>query len=396
MYIGILKERKLDENRVALQPSQVRKLVEEGHRVFVETQAGEAAQYPDEEYLQAGALITEKQKVLDSCKLLLKVKCPTVEEYGDYRADHILFTYFHFDENISKEKTYKLIGNGFLGISYEWVGKDGQYPLLEPMSKLTGHLFYQRSVELLAQHKGVLAGAYAQGIPGANILIIGLGRIGTEVLKCALLNRLKVTVVARNYEQVVDKTSQIFNQMLGVNPEINLPLVIPFDNNNPDNCKQQINQLIPKIDIVINCAVRRPDLPKDKLEYLINKSMISQMQPYSVVCDATACDRDLVETCVSSEILDHYDLIDDIIHYNPDHIPSYVPKTSTDLLTANTFEYVRLIANLGVEKAIQSNEFLRNGVSCFQGHITHQYTADKKGFDYVNIESLIPQLILEK
>jgi len=228
-------------------------------------------------------------------ELLLKVKCPTAEEYGDYRADHILFTYLHFDENITPEKTQSLISSGFLGIAYEWVGENGRYPLLDPMSKLTGLLFYQRSVELLSEHKGVLAGSYIGGLPGANILILGMGRVGTEVLKCALLNRLNVTVVARNSQQVADKTRQVFQQMFGVEAKINLPKVIVFDNDRPGECKRSISELMPQLDIIINGAVRRTNLPKEKLDYLIDRSMISQMQPNSIVCDATACDRDFIE-----------------------------------------------------------------------------------------------------
>ena len=389
MQIGVLKERKQDERRVALQPCQARQLVEKGHQVCIESGAGCFAQYPDRAYLEAGALVTDKKQILEDCQLILKVKCPILEEYNDYGVEHTLFTYLHFDENISPEKTKTLIRSGFLGIAYEWVGQNGQYPLLEPMSKITGHLFYQRSVELLAQHKGVLAGAYDRALSGAKILIIGLGRIGTEVLKCALLNRLNVIVVARDPQQVTHKVNQIFNQVFGLDPDMDIPLIIPFDNDKPDECKSRIDELMPQLDIIINCAVRRSNFPKDQLDYLIDKSMIRQMQPHSIVCDATACDQDLLETCISSESLTHYDLIEQVIHYNPDHIPSYVPKTSTDLLTNATFEYVKLIASLGTKEAIQSNEALKNGVSCYKGQITHLYTAEKKGFKYVDILDLL-------
>jgi alanine dehydrogenase len=389
MNVGVLKERKKDERRVALQPHQVQQLVSQGHSVWVEREAGIFAQYRDRDYQQAGASVSDKQQILQNCQLLLKVKCPIPGEYHDYRSDHILFTYLHFDENISPENIEALIQSGFLGIAYEWVGTQGNYPLLEPMSKITGHLFYQRSTELLAQHKGVLAGRYTEDLTGANILIIGLGRIGTEVLKCALLNQLNITVVARHPQQVIDKTHQILQQLFGVEPSQDLPHIIPFDNFHPEQCQERLKKLMPTLDIIINCAVRRPELPKDKLKYLIDRDSIALMQPYSVVCDATACDRDLLETCISSESLTHYDLIKDIIHYSPDHIPSYVPKTATDLLTNATFEYIQLIANQGLKTAIQSNKALQNGVSCYQGQITHQYTAQKKGFNYANILDLL-------
>ncbi|MEC4805082.1 MAG: hypothetical protein SAJ12_20450 [Jaaginema sp. PMC 1079.18] len=388
MHIGILKERKQDERRVALQPSQAKVLMQAGHTVWVETGAGVAAQYSDRAYTEAGAQIVDKASLLQQATLLLKVKCPIASEYDDYRADQILFTYLHFDENIPPERTYALIDSGFLGIAYEWVEKDGNYPLLEPMSKLTGHLFYQRSVELLAQHKGILAGGYGPGLPGAKILIIGLGRIGTEVLKCALMNRLNPIVVARDAQTVQDKTRQILQEMFGTEEILKPPTVITFDNDRPHLCQERLKEILPEIDILINCAVRRPNLPPSKLQYLIDKGMIQQMQPYSVVCDATACDRDLIETCISSEKLNHYDLIADVIHYSPDHIPSYVPKTATDLLTNATFPYVQMLANQGID-ALRQNAAIRAGVSCYQGKITHSYTAEKKGFDCVNILDLL-------
>jgi alanine dehydrogenase len=146
---------------------------------------------------------------------------------------------------------------------------------------------------------------------------------------------------------------------------------------------------MPKLDIIINCAVRRPNLPKEKMDYLIDRAMICRMMPYSIVSDATACDQDFIETCISSESLTHYDLIDGVIHYSPDHIPSYVPRSSTELLTNATFEYVKLMADHGVKKAIRINEPLRKGVSCYKGCITHRYTANKKGFEFVDIFSIL-------
>jgi alanine dehydrogenase len=388
MHIGVLKENKTDERRVALQPCQSQQLVTEGHTVWVEFGAGEGAQYPDHTYKTAGAFLGDKQTILNQCTLLLKVKCPLPEEYQDYRRDHILFTYLHFDENIQPEAINAFIKRGFLGIAYEWVEVNGNYPLLEPMSRLTGHLFFQRSVELLAQHKGLLAGRYLPELPGAKLLIIGVGRIGTEVLKCALLNHVNVLVVARNAQVVHQKAHDILTEAFGPESVFSPPSVIPFNDDDPVACQRQISNIMTDVDILINCAVRRPNLTKSRLPYLINQDMIRQMQPYSIVCDATACDRDLIETCVSSEILTHHDSIDNIIHYSPDHIPSYVPKTATDLLTNATFPYIQHLARHG-KAAIVSHTALRQGVSCYQGQITHQYTATKKGFQYTNILDLL-------
>ena len=119
MNIGILKERKVDENRVALTPALVQSLVGQGHTIYVEQKAGDRSGFSDAEYERAGALVSRKQTLLEHCKFLLKVKCPLESEFNDYKRDHILFTYFHLDENIPKHKIQKLIKTGALGISYE-------------------------------------------------------------------------------------------------------------------------------------------------------------------------------------------------------------------------------------------------------------------------------------
>jgi alanine dehydrogenase len=389
MNIGVLKELKPDEKRVALQPIQVKTLVEIGHTVYVESNAGIRASYDDEQYKKFGAIISNKKNILDMSQLILKIKVPLISEYSDYCASHILFAYLHFDENISSVNINRLIQSGFMGIAYEWIEENGHYPLLEPMSRLTGYLFAQKSIELCTKYKGILCGRHETFSDGAIAMIIGLGNIGISALNYFLVNKLNLIIVDKHPETINDRINKRFQTVHIDYIQQYKIKIIKFDNHSPLKSKKEIADYLPKVDIILNCAVRRPNLPKEKLPYLIDTDMIKMISPGSVVCDTTACDNDLIQTCVSSEFLEKYDIIHDVIHYNCDHIPSYVSKTSTKILTGASFPYIMDISNKGIEAAIRENEGLQRGVSCYKGRVTHQYTAEKKGFEYNNIMQLI-------
>ncbi len=385
MKIGVLKEIKPDENRVALTPHQVETLSLQKHEVYVESSAGVHSNYTDEFYQASGAIIASKQTLLNECELLLKIKCPLASEFKDYTQQHTLLTYLHFDENISPHHIQALTQSGFLGIAYEWVENKGRYPLLEPMSKITGYLYYQRAKELCTKHKGILCPRFDNlNNPGATILIIGIGTIGTQVLKSALTDNINIFIVDKHPDRVKNK---ITSMGFALPPHLQ---IIPFNTESPDSTRLELHKIMHRLDIVINCAVRRADLPKDTFDYLIDRSMIQKMVKNSVVCDATACDKDFIETCVSSEQLDSIEVIDGVVHYNTDHIPSLTGQSSTEKLTDATFPYISLMANEGIYSAIKNNEALQKGVSCFQGKLTHAYTAHKKGFEHYNILDLLP------
>ena len=389
MNLGLLKELKTDEFRVALLPLQVKELVKNGHMVFIEKNAGIHAGYKDDEYEQNGAEICEKEKILKESKLILKVKAPVDSEYGDYNKDHIVFTYFHFDENILPEKIQQMIQSGFTGISYEWVEDNGRYPLLEPMSKLTGYLFAQKAVELVTHHKGILCGKYEDYLKPAHALIIGLGTIGLSALKYFLDNHISVTILDKNVQTINDRINNRFNTIQVDYKENYSISCMPFNNINPVETKTILEENIANFDIILNCAVRRPDLPKSKLEYLIDEAMVKKMELGSVICDTTACDKDLVETCISSEKVNHFDVIFNVVHYNCDHIPSSVGRSASELLTSHTFPFVLEIANKGLVEAARLKKPLYNGIVCYQGKITHQYIAQKKEFEFFELSDLL-------
>jgi alanine dehydrogenase len=389
MNIGVLRERKQDENRVALQPAQAAQLIARGHRVLVEAGLGLCSGFSDDAYAAQGAAVCGKAEVLADCDLILKVKAPLESEFADYQERHTLFTYLHFDENIPADKIARLIRTGFLGIAYEWVEKDGDYPLLSPMSRLTGYLFAQRSVDLCSRHKGIVCGRYEQDLPGARVLIIGLGRIGLSAAAYFIHNRARLTLLDKHPETINAR----LNAKLGTHCVDHIARhgieVLGFDQAEPQRSVKALDELLPRTDIVLCCAVRRPDLPKERLEYLIDEPMVRRMQPNSVICDATACDKDLIETAVSKESLVDFDVIHGVIHFSCDHFPAYVGRTATELLTAATFPYVQAMADLGVHRALRELPDLRRGVSCFQGHVTLKRAAVKKGMAFRPIEELL-------
>lgn len=390
MYIGIIRDRKKDENRVALQPHQVTTLCQAGHTVYVEAHSGDNSGFTDEEYVVAGAKVVEKEKLFEDCELLVKVKSPIPEEYGMFTDRHTLFTYLHYDENFPVEKINQLIGTGLTSIAYEWVEVNGKYPLLEPMSRLTGYLFAQKTAELCTRYKGKMCGQYESFLQNpATALVVGAGTIGVSALNYFMHNRYRIVLMDKHPDTVNVRLNQRL-ETSGIDYVKKYAIkLLQFSNDNPLESKEALKKLLPDVDIVLNCAVRRPDLPREKLEYLIDREMIASMKPGSVVSDTTACDKDLVETAVSHESLHDFYTVDDVIHYNCDHIPSYVGRSATELLSAQTFPYILEMANQGVVKTIQSNSGIRKGTSSYKGHFTHLYTANKKSIPYTDILEIL-------
>ncbi|MFN6569907.1 hypothetical protein [Dendronalium sp. ChiSLP03b] len=390
MEIGVLKEIKEGEKRVALRPDQASVLKSYGHRVYVENGAGVGSGFPNTEYEKNGSIVVSKCEVLDKARLLLKVKAPLPEEYRDYNENHTLFTYLHFDENIAPQQIEELISRGFLGIAYEWVGENKHYPLLQPMSRLTGYLFAQKALYLCAWNKGVFCSGNESFLPSAYAMIIGLGNIGLSTLKYFLDNKLKLTVLDNADLQSANTKANVRFKTTNIDyiRAFNIDY-IQMDINNPVITKDAITKRMQALDIIICSAVRRQNLSKDKVEYLIDREMVSQMTPGSVICDATANDKDLIETCISSASLHYTYEVNGVIHYNCDHIPALVARTATQLLTQESFHYVLQMANNGIVETILSNRFLCNGVSCFKGQLTHKDTATKKGLPWQPIGELL-------
>ena len=246
MNIGILKEVKEDERRVALQPRHATMLASHGHCVFVESGAGDGAGFTDAEYCANGAAITTKQEVLARCQLILKVKAPILAEYQDYTPRHTLFTYLHFDENIPARDLMQLIDTGFTGLAYEWVGADGDYPLLQPMSRLTGYLFAHKALELCAREKGVFCPSNEQFLPGGRSLVIGTGNIGLSAFKYLSDLGVQLTIVA-NTDRL--ETNRRANRRFGTEDIDYIGRAgadfITMDRDNPERTRDTIAGMLP-------------------------------------------------------------------------------------------------------------------------------------------------------
>lgn len=216
-------------------------------------------------------------------------------------------------------------------------------------------------------------------------MVVGAGHIGANAINVLLKNCFALTVVDKHPETLETRLRPYVDMGAWAAAK---PEVIHFDESRPEESVRALRQQLPDTHIVICAAVRRPTLPKAVCEYLIRREDVATMQPGSVISDATACDRDFIETCVSTESLTETDVEEGVVHYNCDHTPSLVAKTATQLLTKATFPYVHALC-AGFEQAIRDNPALAKAVMCYRGKLTHAYSAKKKNLEYTELEALL-------
>lgn len=384
MIVGIPVERLREEYRVGMVPGQVASLVNEGHEVRVEAGAGLASGCPDEGYLDAGARIGTAAEAWDA-ELVVKVKAPLLTEYAYLRPGQTVFTYLHFDGNAPREEIETFVASGATGIAYEWVEEDGRFPLLEPMSRLSGVLFARRALTLLLKKRGDLGGDYGLEGGAARAMVFGLGDIGTNAAQTLARNDVRLVLIDKHPETLDERLRRVWGGWSSQCVE----RVIAFDEANPDPCVAAAREALKETDIIIGAAVRRPSLPRSRCRYLVDRASLSRMQAGSVLCDATANIRDFFETAVPTEGL--YETYEEcgVVHYNCDHIPSLAARTATRLLTAVTFPHVQALASGGFVLAASRSEALSKGTMCHAGHLTHRLTAANKGMPCVVLDELL-------
>jgi len=370
MIVGIPKEIKVGETRVAITPEGLKEFVQQGHKVLIESSAGEKNGFSDSDYEVTGGIIVGKEELFSTTELILKIKQPYAEEMPYFRKDQTLFTYLHLDENAPREYTEGLLKLGIFALAYEWVEKeDGTHPLLIPMSEITGNLVVQIGLELLTSPnggKGIFAGGI-EGLSPARVTIIGGGIIGCNAANYALRVGTKVIIVDKHPGDLSERLKRY----------VPAHLVEAVDGVESD--ESNIRRLLPQTDLLINGAVRRPDF---KEPHLITREMLKLMEKGSVLIDATACDHDMVETSITTSHLEPTFVVDGIIHYCVDNVPAAVPRTSTVALTGKTLPYALEIANKGFWSAISDNEELAKGVMFVKDKIVSKLIADLRGFDY--------------
>lgn len=357
MIVGIPKEIKPDEYRVALPPSGVRELVKHGHKVFVETSAGMGSAFADEEYQKAGATILySAQEVWMRAEMIIKVKEPQPSEYPYLREDLILFTYLHLAA--SEELTHALLDSGVMGLAYETVEDEhGRLPLLEPMSEVAGRMATQ-VVALYLTRQGGERGILMGGIPGvrpAHVVILGGGTVGTNAAQVALGMGARVTLLDIN----VDRLRYLDHVMHG-----NFTTLY----SNASNIAESIATADAVVGAVLITGARAPRL--------ITREMLPSMPHGAVIVDVAVDQGGCVETTHATTHSNPTYMVDGVLHYGVANMPGAVPRTSSLGLSNATLRYVLRVADQGLHEALRSDAGLLKGLNVYHGSVTHPAVAE--------------------
>lgn len=370
MIIGVPKEIKNNENRVALTPSGVISFINTGHQVIVEKGAGLGSGFTDEQYVTAGAtIIDEATQVWNKAEMILKVKEPLESEYQYFRSDLILFTYLHIAAEPELAKALK--DSGIAAIGYETVTVGRSLPLLTPMSEVAGRMSVQIGAQFLQKTNGGL-GILLAGVPGVSrgkVTIIGGGVVGTNAAKMAIGLGADVTIIDSN----ADRLRQL-DDLFGF--QIKTLMSNPFN----------IAEAVAEADLLVGAVL----IPGAKAPKLVTEDMVKAMKKGAVIVDVAIDQGGIVETC------DHVTTHDNptfekhgVIHYSVANMPGAVPRTSTIALTNVTVPYALTIANKGLVKAVTENDALKQGVNVLNGEITFEAVAKDLGYDYVTVEQAL-------
>ncbi|MBS1903014.1 MAG: alanine dehydrogenase [Bacteroidetes bacterium] len=370
MIIGVPREIKTNENRVALTPSGAEILRSNGHTVLVEHNAGAGSGFSDADYQAHGVeIIATAKEVFDRAEMIMKVKEPIAPEYGLIRKGQVLFTYFHFAAD--RTLTEAIIKSGSIAIAYETVQKaNGSLPLLVPMSEVAGRMAPQEGAKYLEKAQGG-RGILLAGVPGtepAEVVVLGGGVVGTNAAKIAAGLGAHVTLLDVN----LDRLRYLDDVM---------PKNVVTMMSSPYN----IRKVIKKADLVIGGVL----IPGAKAPRLVTKDMLKDMKPGSVIVDVAVDQGGCIETCKPTTHENPTYVVDGVIHYCVANMPGAVPMTSTIALTNATLPYAVQLANEGYEKAISKNAELRAGVNVIDGHVTYHGVAEAFGLPYEDSHNFI-------
>jgi alanine dehydrogenase len=370
MIIGVPKEIKNNENRVAITPAGVMSFVNAGHKVIIEKDAGIGSGFTNEDYMNAGAqIIDNAADVWMQADMVMKVKEPLASEYKYFRPGLILFTYLHLAAE--PELARELKEKGVIAIAYETVQVGRSLPLLTPMSEVAGRMAAQIGAQFLEKPKGG-KGILLAGVPGVSrgkVTIIGGGVVGTNAAKVAIGLGADVTIIDLSADRLRELDDIFGNQ-------INTLM------SNPMN----IAQAVAESDLVIGAVL----IPGAKAPKLVTEEMVKAMKPGSVIVDVAIDQGGIVET--SDHVTTHDNptyVKHGVVHYAVANMPGAVPRTSTIALTNVTIPYALQIANKGVHKAIMENPALKLGVNVANGEITYEAVARDLGYEYVPVETAL-------
>lgn len=370
MRIGIPKEVKNNENRVAMTPAGVIHLVGSGHEVYIETEAGIGSGFTDEEYAKAGAVIVRTAQEAWLMDIVMKVKEPVQSEYVYFREGLILFTYLHLAAE--SELTKALVDKKVIGIAYETVQlANRSLPLLTPMSEVAGRMATQIGAQFLEKPKGG-KGILLGGVPGVKrgkVTIIGGGVAGTNAAKIAVGLGADVTMIDVN-PQRLRELDDIFGHR------------ITTLMSNPYNIAHTVRES----DLVIGAVL----IPGAKAPKLVSTDIIQSMEPGSVIVDVAIDQGGIFETTDHLTTHDNPTYIKHgVVHYAVANMPGAVPRTSTIALTNVTVPYAAQIAAKGYKRACLDNEALLKGINTLNGHVTYQAVAQAHNLSYVDAATLL-------
>lgn len=363
MNIGLIKEIKAEEYRVALTPASAREYIKNGHTVFVERSAGEGSGFSDHDYETYGCICEEdKKKIFDTCEMIIKVKEPLEEEYDLFHADQILYTYLHLAAN--KPLTEFLMKAQITGVAYETVMEDdGSLPLLRPMSEIAGRLSIQEGAKYLEKPfggRGILLG----GVPGirrGKILILGGGVVGTNACKIAVGMGAEVTILdisAKRLAYLDDIFGSTITTLYGTHTNI--------------------EESLQKADLVIGAVL----IPGAAAPKLITKEDLRRMKKGAVIVDVAIDQGGCCETSTPTYHSKPTYIIDGVVHYCVANMPGVVALSSTNALTSVTNRHGLFIANNGIEEAAGRSQPIRLGINTYKGKLMNEPIAQAHNLTY--------------
>lgn len=366
MIIGVPKEIKNNENRVAATPSGVAELTKRGHTVYVQATAGNGSGFSDEDYEKAGAKILPTiEDTYAIAEMIMKVKEPIEPEYELIKEDQLLFTYFHFASY--EPLTKAMIANKSVCLAYETVEKaDRSLPLLVPMSEVAGRMATQKGANYLEKPlggRGILLG----GVPGvlpAKVLVLGGGIVGTQAAKMAAGLGADVTIMDINLKRLRE-----------------LDDIMPANVNTMMSNEYNIRDMIRTSDLIIGAVL----IPGAKAPHLITRDMLKDMRPGTVLVDVAVDQGGCIETCKPTTHENPTFVIDDVLHYCVANMPGAVPYTSTLALTNATLPYAIQLANKGWKQACKDNKELELGLNVIKGDVVYEAVAEAFDLPYVPV-----------
>ena len=370
MKVGVPREIKQDEYRVAITPAGVREMVEHGHEVLVEAGAGEGSAITDAEFQAQGArMVPEAAEVFGESEMILHVKELQASEIEMLRPGQLLFTYLHLAPD--PEQTRGLCDSGATCVAYETVeDQAGRLPLLAPMSEIAGKIATQAGAFMLEKPlggRGILLGG-VPGVPAANVMVIGGGVVGMNAAFIAIGMEADVFV----YDTSIDRLRELDVIFAGRCSTV-------FSN------VLSIEEMLPRVDLVIGAVL----VHGARAPHVIRREQLALMKPGSVLVDVAIDQGGCFETSRPTTHQDPTYEVDGIIHYCVANMPGAVPITSTQALTNATMPYAVALADHGVEEAISRDPGLRPGVNVAAGRVTHPAVADGVGAEYVPVEQAL-------